>query len=308
MKALTVLTLFILSFVSLAQTPQDIVSRDSRYHVYEGAYRFIPVWYEHPRISERKVLDVSTLRITYEALVVADTLSGLFYKDRVITLVGDNIYKSYGEGLWKSNMRVSLRYDSPANTEYYKDYGYSEMLPGAVYRYLEARTLINRSVFPEIKNTFFRYDEPQPEFRWILSTETTEINGYYCYKARTEYHGRDWTVWYTPEIPVDCGLWKFSGLPGLILEACDSRHEYVFTVKSVERKKEPIEWYITRREKVLDREEFREREQNLYDNPLLYSQGLDGYKLIIDESRGFTGHEVFTVDNFIYPYNPIELE
>ncbi len=298
------------ALTSVAQTHEELLARDSRRTIYEGVYRMCPVWYRHPRISEVQELDRSHLRVTYEALVVVDTLSGMAYKDRMIVLVGDKLYKSYGEGLWKTNMLVSseISDNSPQREKYSKGEGYVEALPHAVYRDLKNKAITNRAVFPEIKNTFFRYDEPQPKFRWTLTGEMTEIKGYSCQKARTEYHGREWTVWFTPEIPVDCGLWKFSGLPGLILEAHDSKNEYVFTLNGIEQKEEPIEWYKTQKERKLSRETFRKQEQNLYDNPLFYGQGADGYKMIIDESRGLTGREIFTPDHFLYPYNPMELE
>ena len=54
---------------------------------------------------------------------------------------------------------------------------------------------------------------------WETGDSTKNILGYECIQAQTDYHGRHWTVWFTPEIPVHDGPWKFRGLPGLILEA-----------------------------------------------------------------------------------------
>ena len=52
--------------------------------------------------------------------------------------------------------------------------------------------------------------------------------GYVCQKATTTYGGREWTVWYTPDIPVSAGPWKFQGLPGLIMAANDSEGIFSF--------------------------------------------------------------------------------
>ena len=63
------------------------------------------------------------------------------------------------------------------------------------------------------------YTEPFSEMVWEIGDSTKNVLGYECIQATTDYHGRVWTVWFTPEIPIQDGPWKFRGLPGLILEA-----------------------------------------------------------------------------------------
>ncbi|MCI2082663.1 MAG: GLPGLI family protein [Bacteroidales bacterium] len=145
-----------------------------------------------------------------------------------------------------------------------------------------------------------------------MSTESKEIKGYGCQKAVCRYGGREWTVWFSPEIPADCGLWKFSGLPGLILEAYDGRKDYVFTVRSILQEDDPIVRYGKygkAKVRKMSREEFRKTERHLYEEPILYTQGASGYFTFID-AVGELGYlqTVFTADNMTYPYNPMELE
>ncbi len=61
---------------------------------------------------------------------------------------------------------------------------------------------------------------------WEILDETKDIIGYECIKAVSADRGRRWTVWFTPEIPIQEGPWKLCGLPGLILEAEDNHNEY----------------------------------------------------------------------------------
>lgn len=63
------------------------------------------------------------------------------------------------------------------------------------------------------------YTEPFEELQWEIGDTTTTILDYECIKAEADYHGRHWTAWFTPEIPVSDGPWKLRGLPGLILKA-----------------------------------------------------------------------------------------
>lgn len=62
------------------------------------------------------------------------------------------------------------------------------------------------------------YTEPFDELQWQLADSVKNILGYECNMATADYHGRRWTAWFTPEIPLQDGPWKFRGLPGLILE------------------------------------------------------------------------------------------
>ena len=52
--------------------------------------------------------------------------------------------------------------------------------------------------------------------------------GYPCQKATATFRGRDYEAWFTPEIPVNDGPWKFFGLPGLILKVTDAENIFSF--------------------------------------------------------------------------------
>lgn len=67
------------------------------------------------------------------------------------------------------------------------------------------------------------YTEDLNTISWTLAENTDTICGYPCRKATGTYGGRTWTAWYAEEIPISFGPWKLTGLPGLILEATDSR-------------------------------------------------------------------------------------
>ena len=90
---------------------------------------------------------------------------------------------------------------------------------------------------PEGKNTVYQgfgfnkytYEEDIEPQEWILGDSVRSILGYECRQAECDYRGRHWIAWYAPEIAVSEGPWKLGGLPGLILEAYDSRRHYVFT-------------------------------------------------------------------------------
>lgn len=55
-------------------------------------------------------------------------------------------------------------------------------------------------------------------FNWKLSNDTAQIGDYLCKKATVNFRGRNYTAWYSEEIPLQNGPWKFHGLPGLIFK------------------------------------------------------------------------------------------
>lgn len=57
-----------------------------------------------------------------------------------------------------------------------------------------------------------------PELHWNLNyTEVEKIGNYMCNKATASYRGTTLIAFYTKEIPVPAGPYKFGGLPGLIV-------------------------------------------------------------------------------------------
>ncbi|MBP2616709.1 GLPGLI family protein [Chryseobacterium jejuense] len=87
--------------------------------------------------------------------------------------------------------------------------------------------------FQPVGMTVLTYQEPIIG-NWKLIDEIKTINTINCKKAAVTYKGRNWTAWYSTEIPLPYGPYKFSGLPGLIIKITDEKGEYDFElIKSV---------------------------------------------------------------------------
>ena len=106
------------------------------------------------------------------------------------------------------------------------------------------------TAYDDYSDQFAKYNEPFQEMQWeVIADSTKTILGYECLMATTAYHGREWTAWFAPEIPVQDGPWKFAGLPGLILKATESQGMHSFTANGIEATEQEIpgmprdDWY-----------------------------------------------------------------
>ena len=96
------------------------------------------------------------------------------------------------------------------------------------YNDLKSQTLYSRDLgFDYVKDSTI-------DIRWELTNESKKIGAYTVKKATAAFRGRDYTAWFTTQIPLPYGPWKLSGLPGLILEAYDTHKEIYWYFKNIE--------------------------------------------------------------------------
>jgi GLPGLI family protein len=68
---------------------------------------------------------------------------------------------------------------------------------------------------------------------WKILPEKDKILGYSVQKATTTLYNRKWTVWFTPDIPIQDGPYFFQGLPGLIIKAEDEKKGISFKLVEI---------------------------------------------------------------------------
>jgi GLPGLI family protein len=109
---------------------------------------------------------------------------------------------------------------------------------------------------------FLKYEENIDVFEWQLTSLVDTIGDYVAHCAYTNYGGRHWVAWYTTEIPINDGPYKFRGLPGLIIRLYDDKEHYVFDMVKMERSNEAMlieyddmDWVQTSRSDFLKAEE-----------------------------------------------------
>lgn len=149
----------------------------------------------------------------------------------------------------------------------------------------------------EIEEDNFVYSEALPLQSWKIEPETQTVCGYECKKATCHWRGRDYVAWFTMDIPVSAGPWKFGGLPGLIMKINDAGNDYSWEAVAVSKGSFPI--YDARREKYVKstREKVLKLQRDLNENYL--------------KTTGLTVTQYKTgkaVSSRKHPYSQLELE
>jgi len=78
-------------------------------------------------------------------------------------------------------------------------------------------------------------------FKWKFTGNTKEILGFTCQEGTTNYRGRDYTAYFTTQLPFKMAPWKFSGLPGIVLEVTSSDGEISIVAQQIKTSKTPID-------------------------------------------------------------------
>jgi len=94
-----------------------------------------------------------------------------------------------------------------------------------------------QKLFTKDELMFNKYliEAPIPAIGWKISGDTATFGGLHCQQATGHFKGRDYTVWFCPDLPVHTGPWKLNGLPGVIVDAHDAKNEVAFKFDGVEK-------------------------------------------------------------------------
>jgi GLPGLI family protein len=110
---------------------------------------------------------------------------------------------------------------------------YTPML--AQYIIIKQRSSSQIDLYERIMHKDYHFEE-KVKFNWIVQNTTdTLIAGYKCKKAHTFFKGRKYEAWYSLDIPINEGPYKFKGLPGLIIKIEDIDKEHCFELMQFEK-------------------------------------------------------------------------
>ena len=198
--------------------------------------------------SQGKTIDNAYLKCQYEYIWEEDTLSDKTSDDLLILQIGENLSKCYS---YYSNQVDSIR-ALPNWSEIMKkhlDYAFSkEKINPNDYPHKRMKAYVYKN-YPQGKMSvtdglslqdYVCEDELNAQ-QWEIHDSTKTILDYPCQTAECDFRGRQWTAWFSTNVPVSDGPWKFRGLPGLIMEVYDKGSKYHFTIIGLKKvENEPI--------------------------------------------------------------------
>jgi GLPGLI family protein len=127
----------------------------------------------------------------------------------------------------------------------------------------------------------FEIDEPI----WkIYNKETKDISGYKCVKAITKINNRTYTAWFTYDIPISDGPYKFKGLPGLVLKLNEENNYISFDLLSLKKATLSIEF---KKEKgvIVTKEQYLAKRKEYLDDPSQGRINTPEYRKIVEEGK-----------------------
>lgn len=183
-----------------------------------------------------KVLDTANIKISYTLTWKEDSNNlERSRKEDMILLIGQDVSKFMSENFYdmvrfgrQAERAGQLRqfFDNNEAKKYLSRYTY------AIYKnFPEGSYTYHDKVIPD----YLEYTEDFSVFNWVLLDETMTIGNYNAQRAHCYYGGRNWVAWYTTEIPINDGPYKFYSLPGLIIKLYDEEEHYVFEMTKLER-------------------------------------------------------------------------
>lgn len=115
-------------------------------------------------------------------------------------------------------------------------------------------------------NTYVNVIDSHKSLNWKITNETKVIDNYQVIKATCDFRGRNWEVWFAPDLPFSFGPWKLRGLPGLIIQAYDKTKRYNFNLVKIENINDykiinEIDKLLTKKIKKLTIKQFLEEEE-----------------------------------------------
>lgn len=248
-------------------------------------------------------VDSAYLKISYRLNYLTDSTKPTRKQiDVQVLFIGNSSSFTCSESLLQ---RDSVINGSKQIVEYSNRNNSNAIRPGALLKF-RIFTSFNRNkstIIDQAGLDKFYYEEKNERINWIIEPDTATILSYFSQKATCSYRGRNYVAWFTKEIPVSTGPYKFRGLPGLILRITDAKENYYFECIGLEKvyPKYPI-ILSTKGFIKTSRAEFFELQKNIFENPMQM------FKESGISIRGKDGEIIKEAFKAQRPYNPIELK
>lgn len=200
---------------------------------------------QYSRAQETRVIEPSIMEVNYQvkyekmldyyALRIGKNVCQYFsYEKYRSDSLGSNpetamlLLNELLEAVNKKNDKTKQEKGSPGHGDY-------------IYRWINKDSCVT---YTGVFGSKYRIAETTLKQEWTIYEDSTKnVLGFNCHMAKTHFRGREWTVWYSEDIPILLGPWKLGGLPGLILEVQNTGFIEIKAVSIDTKNLKPVTFY-----------------------------------------------------------------
>ncbi|RYE36672.1 MAG: GLPGLI family protein [Sphingobacteriaceae bacterium] len=180
--------------------------------------------------------DAAVALVRYTFSHIRDTTNRAnIYTENMELLLGKNgsVYRSADKRLQDEQIKkqVAEQFNVGARGNIQVNLGNKGRTTGTEYYQFQAEKKLIRQ---ERQFNYYLIEETLPVLNWKIMADTTSFSSLHCQKATTAFKGRNYEAWFCAALPFRCGPWKLNGLPGLIVEASDSKKEVIWKFAGLE--------------------------------------------------------------------------
>ncbi|WP_312305614.1 GLPGLI family protein [Chryseobacterium sp.] len=206
----------------------------------------------------------AVMQITYETRIISDTLNRQNVQQYEMILL--------------CNATESVYFNREAKDFYTRSDKTAGIVTtaGIIPKYPKTEYSICKSdntltAFLPVGKYIFSFKEP--DLKWEVLTDTKKVQNYHCRLAKTTSDTGDvFFAWYTEDIPIPEGPFRFKGLSGTVLEVYNKSRTIEISADSIQKNNEtiaPLPYSSVVKAKT--KKQYLEARKNYIDNPSMYN-------------------------------------
>jgi len=231
---------------------------------------------------------VYDVEVDYEMTYYPDSNERSIQKEYMELLINDreSVFQSKRKGRLDSARYANIASGAKVSA----DFLYDNATKFRYYIVKSKDSIVTRDEYRlSSEHDYHYYVEHKKDFNWILREDTTSIGGMLCQLAEVDFGGRRWMAWFTTEIPMSEGPYKFSGLPGLILSMKDTTGDWRFDFVGVRNiaRKVPTFYDWTSPPSFTDKKKFFKEKKYYNENKVILEEAAGRIRFRDAEQRSF---------------------
>lgn len=232
-------------------------------------------------IKSQSKSELSELQVRYNFTFIKDTLDKNNSVTEPMILLTNGKKSVYYSEYYKTNIdALNKQLEAPVNKGDIRTISFNG-LPQAKVKHsvYKDQNDILISVFMRDLYTFKSSDI----LSWKISKkENKSILGYKCSKATVTVDNKSYIAWFTYDIPINDGPYKFRGLPGLILQVSEEHGYFNFEAISINKVKLAMDF---KKGILITKDQYIKKRNEYISDPSQGKENSESYRRYVEENK-----------------------